>query len=161
MDVSERLAALERRLDALERPTSPAVDAGDALWALDALAAQGEQPGAVLLAGTVTLPDGRAARWQEGRELPGLLDVEVVRVADRLGALGSPVRLRLLLRLLHEPQTVQELTTVDGVGTSGQVYHHLRQLTATGWVRSQGGGRYEVPVARVVPLLGALLSAGT
>jgi hypothetical protein len=55
---------------------------------------------------------------------------------------------------------VQDLTGLDGVGTSGQVYHHLRLLTAAGWVRAQGGGRYEVPVARTVPLLGALLAAG-
>lgn len=137
------------------------MDEGDALWAINALAAQVEEPGAVLLAGTVTLPDGRPARWQEGRELAGLLDVDVEVVADSLGALGNPVRLRILLRLLHEPQTVQELTTIEGIGTAGQVYHHLRQLTSTGWARPQGGGRYEVPVARVVPLLGALLSAGT
>ena len=161
MDVSERLAALERRMDALEQSPPPAVDEGDVLWAVNALATQGEGPGSVLLAGAVTLPDGRAARWQEGRDLPGLLHVEVGQVADSLGALGSPVRLRLLLRLLREPQTVQELTTVEGVGTSGQVYHHLRHLTAAGWVRSQGAGRYEVPVARVVPLLAALLAAGT
>lgn len=161
MDVAERLAALERRMDALEHPPPPAVDEDDALWALNALAAQGDEPGAVLLAGAVTLPDGRAARWQEGRELPGLLDVDVDQVADVLGALGNPVRLRLLLRLIDEPQTVQDLTAVEGIGTAGQVYHHLRQLTATGWARPQGAGRYEVPAARVIPLLGALLSAGT
>lgn len=160
MDVSERLAALERRLDALEHPSPPPVEEGDALWAISALAAEGEEPGTVLLAGTVTLPGGRPVRWQEARELTGLLDVDVAQAADILGALGNPVRLRILLRLLDAPQTVQELTSIEGIGTTGQVYHHLRQLTATGWARTQGGGRYEVPVARVVPLLGALLSAG-
>jgi DNA-binding transcriptional ArsR family regulator len=160
MDVSERLAALERRMAALEHPPPPSVEDADALWAINALATQGEEPGSVLLAGTVTLPDGRPVRWQEARGLPGLLDVAVDQVADSLGALGNPVRLRILLRLLHEPQTVQELTSIEGIGTTGQVYHHLRQLTATGWARTPGGGRYEVPVARVVPLLGALLSAG-
>lgn len=162
MDVEQRLAAVERRLAALEEqpPPGPAEEGDDALWAIDALSARVGPPGAVLLAGTVTLPDGRAARWQEGRARDDLLDVDVVAAAAALAALGSPIRLRLVLRLLDEPATVQDLLALDGLGTSGQVYHHLRLLTAAGWVRSLGGGRHEVPVARVVPLLAALLAAG-
>ncbi len=45
------------------------------------------------------------------------------------------------------------LVGIDGFGTSGQLYHHLRQLVAAGWLRTAGRGRYEVPPARVVPLL--------
>ncbi|WP_435827490.1 hypothetical protein [Actinoplanes philippinensis] len=43
------------------------------------------------------------------------------------------------------------------MGTSGQVYHHLRQLVAAGWLHTIGGGRHEVPAARVIPLLSLLL----
>ena len=74
-------------------------------------------------------------------------------------ALGHPVRLRLLQQVLTGASTVHELTQIDGVGTSGQVYHHLRQLTSAGWLHAVGGGRHEVPVARVVPLLVLLLGA--
>src|SRR5690606_18106539 len=82
-----------------------------------------------------------------------LLGADWTEEADVLVALGHPVRLRLLQRVLGGATTVAELVDTDGVGTSGQVYHHLRQLTAAGWLRALGGGRYEVPVARVVPLL--------
>ena len=114
----------------------------------------------MLLAGSVTLPDGRPARWQEARELPDLLVVEVDEVADILGALGNPVRLRLLLRILDEPQTVQELTGVEGVGTvragvpPPPPAHRHRVGTVTGRRPLRGSGRSGGP------LLGALLSAG-
>ncbi|HMJ78438.1 MAG TPA: hypothetical protein VK507_20815 [Iamia sp.] len=161
MDIADRLDQLERRVAELERrPDPPPVDDGEARWALDALVARVEPPGAVLLVGAVTLADGRVARWQETRGTAALVDGEEGVAAEALAALGSPIRLRLLLRVLAGAGTVQELTSTEGIGTSGQVYHHLRQLTAAGWVRSRGGGAYEVPTARIVPLLGALLVAG-
>lgn len=50
-------------------------------------------------------------------------------------------------------RSVTELGNSEGLGTSGQLYHHLRQLVSAGWLRTAGRGRYEVPVARIVPLL--------
>ncbi|MEE6296992.1 ArsR/SmtB family transcription factor [Georgenia wangjunii] len=128
-------------------------------WALEGLHARVEAPGAVLITGTVTLPDGRAAEWQEGATTDDLLGLDWAECADSLAALGHPVRLRLLGQVLSGARTVQELTGTEGIGTSGQVYHHVRQLVAAGWLRAAGGGRYEVPVARVVPLLTTVLGA--
>jgi hypothetical protein len=39
------------------------------------------------------------------------------------------------------------------------VYHHLRQLTSAGWLRSAARGRYVVPPERVVPLLTVVAAA--
>jgi len=165
----DRWAVLERRVAALEAAqvqeraasaTGPET-AGEAspLWALEGLRARVPDPGAVMLTGAVTLPDGRAAQWQEGADTGSLLAEDWGEVADALAALGSPVRLRLLQRVLTGTGTVAELVQGEGVGTSGQVYHHVRQLVAAGWLRSAGGGRYEVPVPRVVPLLAAVVGA--
>lgn len=55
-------------------------------------------------------------------------------------------------------RTTAALTDLDVVGTSGQLYHHLRPLLAAGWLRQAARGRYEVPADRVVPLL-VVLSA--
>jgi hypothetical protein len=164
MELDARLTAVEERLDALERrpretrePDRPdAPDAG-VFWALDALRARAPEEGAVVLVGTVGLPDGRRAEWQEGLETAALLDRDWRDSADVLAALGHPVRLALLQRFLAGAATVADITGEDGLGTSGQVYHHLRHLVAAGWLRSTGGGRYEVPVARVVPLLAIVL----
>jgi len=76
--------------------------------------------------------------------------------AGRLAALGHPVRLRLLLAVLRGATGPAELAEVPGIGTSGQIYHHIRTLTATGWLRASGRGQVQVPAERVVPLLVAL-----
>ena len=130
-----------------------------ALWALDGLLARVADPGAVMITGHVTLPDGRVARWQEGAGTEDLLASDWSEHVAPLAALGHPVRIRLLAHVLRGAGTAQDLTRIDGMGTSGQVYHHLRQLVAAGWLHTVGGGRYEVPVARVVPLLTTILGA--
>lgn len=160
-DLHHRLDDLERRVGALEaRPSTPGDPAPETeLWALEGLSGRVPAPGAVMLVGDVRLPDGRVAQWQEGALTGDLVDGDWETASDVLSALGHPVRLRLLREVLRGAATAQELTAVEGVGTSGQVYHHLRQLVAAGWLRPLGGGRHEVPVARVVPLLAVLLGA--
>lgn len=161
MTCNERLAALEKRVAELEAIASPPDGASaravipeyKLLWALDGLRARVDEPGAVLLVGHVRLPDGRTAQWQQGGMTEVLLGDDWSQSSDALAALGHPLRLRLLQEVLSGAATVHELTQIDGVGTSGQVYHHLRELTSAGWLHGVGGGRYEVPVARVVPLL--------
>ena len=167
MTDTDRLAALERRVADLEallqRPAGPDANAvtpaSEVFWALEGLRARVQEPGAVLLTGHVRLPDGRHAHWQQAAATGDLLGGDWAESADGLAALGHPVRLRLLQQVLTGASTVHELTQIDGVGTSGQVYHHLRQLTSAGWLHAVGGGRHEVPVARVLPLLVLLLGA--
>ncbi len=156
--LEDRVAALERDRATKEEPGGPATTA---LWAVEALANHAEPPGAVLLAGSVDLPNGQLARWQETRSTEWLLDADLREIAEALAALGNPVRLRLLREVINGRTTVQELAATDGIGTTGQVYHHLRQLTAAGWVRRASGGGYEIPIARIVPLLGTILAART
>ncbi|MFG2601182.1 ArsR/SmtB family transcription factor [Streptomyces sp. NPDC048462] len=79
--------------------------------------------------------------------------------AESFAALGHPVRLRLLREILGGRRTAAELAALDETGTTGQIYHHLRQLTGAGWLHTTGRGRYEVPGVRVVPLLVILTAA--
>ncbi|QCW78608.1 helix-turn-helix transcriptional regulator [Streptomyces sp. S6] len=157
MELEQRVAELERRLTALERQDrgsggSPRLGDGD-FWALDGLkqqlAAAGEAgaDGGVLFTGAVRLPTGEDP--SDGGSA----------AADALAALGHPVRLRLLREILGGRRTAAELAALDAVGTTGQIYHHLRQLTGAGWLHTTGRGRYEVPAARVVPLLVVLTAA--
>ncbi|TXR58053.1 ArsR family transcriptional regulator [Quadrisphaera setariae] len=192
-DEDDRWRALERRVAALEAaagaeragsaaelPSSPSPAAGSvpparagggaSFWALEEVrrqvAGHGLDGGAVLFTGTATLPGG-TAEWQETRVVDDLLDdgsLDALEApASALAALGSPVRLLLLVRVLRSPTgtaSAAELTADEALGTSGQVYHHVRQLVAAGWLRTAARGRYAVPAERVVPLLVALALAG-
>ena len=70
-----------------------------------------------------------------------------------------PVRLRLLREILGGRRTAAELTELEGLGTTGQIYHHLRQLTAAGWLHTAAGAATRCRAPRVVPLLVALTAA--
>ncbi|MEU6393325.1 ArsR family transcriptional regulator [Streptomyces sp. NPDC046939] len=167
-DLERRVAELERRLDAWESghadgPAAPTVAPGT-FWALEGLKEQlaDVASGGVLFTGAVRLPgpeEGRAHEWQYGAVTDELLASDWTDVAEAFAALGHGLRLRLLREVLSGRTSATELADLDDVGTSGQIYHHLRQLTAAGWLRSAGRGRYEVPEGRVVPLLVALAAA--
>ncbi|WP_217162895.1 helix-turn-helix transcriptional regulator [Streptomyces sp. AC512_CC834] len=163
--LEQRVADLERRLAALEeagdRP-APRPGEGD-FWALEGLKEQlaelGAADGGVLFTGSVRLPTGERYGWQHGALTEGLMDADWAESAEVFAALGHPVRLRLLREVLGGRRTAAELAELDGMGTTGQIYHHLRQLTGAGWLHTTGRGRHEVPPGRVVPLLVALSTA--
>ena len=89
-----------------------------------------------------------------------MLDADPDDLARALAALGHRVRILLLQAVLGGRRTVAELEALETVGTTGQLYHHLRQLVAAGWLQTAGRGRYAVPGERVVPLLVVLAAAG-
>ncbi|GAA2650979.1 ArsR/SmtB family transcription factor [Streptomyces vastus] len=164
MELEQRVADLERRLAALEAADRPAPRLGEGdFWALEGLKEQlselGAADGGVLFTGAVRLPTGEQYAWQRGTLTEALLDGDWTDAAETFAALGHPVRLRLLREILGGRRTAAELAELDEVGTTGQIYHHLRQLTGAGWLHTTGRGRYEVPPGRVVPLLVALSTA--
>ncbi|NLU80064.1 helix-turn-helix transcriptional regulator [Micromonospora sp. HNM0581] len=164
VDVEARLAALEAQVaDLVERigvPDAPAPPPEGILWALDGLKQRlpEDSTGAVLYTGTVRLGEQRYD-WQYGRGVDDLLDGDWAELPAVLAALAHPVRLRLLREILGSRQSTAELAGIEELGTTGQLHHHLRQLTAAGWLRSAGRGRYNVPAERVVPLLAILCAA--
>lgn len=73
------------------------------------------------------------------------------KVAQILSVLGSEVRLAILRLLLDAPKTAAEIVAELGFKTTGQAYHHLRELERAGYVRQREGGRYhfDLRVGRV------------
>lgn len=163
-DLTARVDALERRVHDLEhrrRSAAPAADE-DVFWALAGLKAR-LPAGGVLYTGAVTLPTGENYEWQSGLPADQLLDADWAEIAPdlsaTLAALSHPVRLLIVGLVLTGIRSVAELQQNEALGTSGQLYHHLRQLVAAGWLRSASRGRYAVPPERVIPLLAVLTAA--
>lgn len=162
--MEERLAALENQVaELVERlggADQPSMPAEGVLWALDGLKQRlpADSAGAVLYTGAVRLA-GQHYDWQYGRGVEDLLADDWADLPAVLSALAHPVRLRLLREILGGRQGTAELAGIEDLGTTGQLHHHLRQLTAAGWLRSAGRGRYAIPAERVVPLLAILTAA--
>ncbi|MGY0064723.1 ArsR/SmtB family transcription factor [Streptomyces sp. LZ34] len=154
--LERRLAALEERVSRLE--VEPQASRDEVFWALDGLRRRLTGAGQVLFTGALNLPTGERYEWQQGAETGPLLEADWSEGAAPLAALGHPVRLTLLRAALRGTRSAAELQEAAGLHTTGQLYHHLKQLTATGWLQAEGRGHYQVPAGRVVPLL-VVLSA--
>jgi hypothetical protein len=167
-ELGPRLRAIEQRLRALEEgraavPAPPATGeidpAADKFWVINELKAQLGGVGGVVLAGVVPLPTGEEYMWQYGRTSEDLLGSSWSELSGPIAALGHPIRLRLLQIILAGTRSTAELQADRELGTTGQLYHHLRQLLASGWLTQTARGQYAVPGNRVIPLLVMLVAA--
>ena len=185
-DLGGRVRELEQRVAALEAaaervtlagppaavpggggPARPIVDP-ERFWALARLAERtGPEfdrdgvAGSLLYAGRVATPGGGDLIWQAEHPLPDVLTEGWEDAAAVLAALGSPVRLEIIRRLLLGGQTAGELQEIPGLGTSGQLYHHLRDLQAAGLVVQRRRGRYGLAPDKVVPALVVIAAAAS
>jgi hypothetical protein len=137
--VDNRLAELERRIAALES-TAPGPTASRRR------SAKGREGHA----------DGAQAEATQAEAARALTALRARRdwstVAPALAALGSPIRLTLLREIVRGHATVNSLSQLEGLGTSGQIYHHLRQLTAEGWLHTPTRGTFAIPPTRATAL---------
>ncbi|WP_037346137.1 helix-turn-helix domain-containing protein [Sciscionella sediminilitoris] len=153
-----RLAALEERVARIEAATGQLGE--DTFWALNGLLERGAQDsGQVLFTGATALPNGEHYRWQQGAPTDWLLGIDWSELSGSFAALGHPVRMLLVQKILAGTRTAAELAELAELGTTGQLYHHLKQLVAAGWLETTGRGRYAVPGARVIPLLVVVATA--
>ncbi|MGB3376070.1 MAG: ArsR family transcriptional regulator [Microbacterium sp.] len=162
-EVLAAVALLTSRVEALEARAeeagdrSPAESSG-ALWVLEGIKQRTSGPGAVFYAGVVDTAAG-PVEWQIGLPVERILSEDWSVAAPSLASLGSPVRLSLLHAIMGGANSVAELSAGEGMGTTGQLYHHLNQLVAEGWLAATGRGHYVIPPERVVPLLVILAAA--
>lgn len=100
-------------------------------------------------------------RWEpQERRVDQLLDLDGDKVAKVLAALGHKQRLDILRSVLKEPLSGSELVERLNMGTTGQLYHHIKALLGADLlVQEERGGMYSLPSHRALPLL--LLLAAT
>jgi hypothetical protein len=159
--LEDRVTALERALAGLTRAPGENAEvesaADDQFWLLSELRRRNPVD-AVVFGGTATVGGGEVA-WQWGLPSDQIREQDWEPAAGVLDALSHPVRLRLVQRVLNGTATTAELGEDVALGTTGQLYHHLRALVAAGWLQSVGRGRWGVPAVRVIPLLVVVMAA--
>lgn len=164
-DLESRVQALETTGSAIEgsdraHPETNAPDpaaAEDTFWALNTLKEQLGPAGGVLYTGAVETGLGRA-EYQWARPTEFLLEADWAELAETVAALGHPLRLAILRRLLDREHTVAQLVDELELASTGVAYHHLSALQTGGWVSSPRRGSWTIPASRVVPLL-AIIAA--
>ncbi|GAA2799218.1 ArsR/SmtB family transcription factor [Saccharopolyspora taberi] len=143
-DVLDRIAELERRVAALEGR---------------------ERASAAEPSGNVVEYGGRLV---EPAELEWTIHADPARVmelddgprTDVLAALGHPARAAVVRLLAGEgAQNAAALQAAAGLGSTGQLYHHLKSLTACGLVEQDKRGSYRLRPQAVVPALVLLTAA--
>ncbi|WP_147268235.1 helix-turn-helix domain-containing protein [Spongiactinospora rosea] len=155
-ELEERMA----RLEAAQRSGPPCGHGPQApLEALEHLRdrmgeehARAGRSGAVTYAGAARLND-RDYLWVREHAVPDLAEADWTVAARLLECLGSPSRLALLTALLDAPRTSRQLQEALGETSTGHLYHHLRDLQATGLLVQRRRGTYELAPHTVVPLL--------
>jgi DNA-binding transcriptional ArsR family regulator len=161
-DLQARVEGLEQERAASSHPQRRA---GPELGLIDSLSELTEPPtdpgapaGTVTYAGVAEL-SGEGLGWQMLHSVPDLLALDEGRIARQLAAMASPVRLSILRELAAGPLQTHELQSRLDEPSAGQLYHHLRELLATGLVTQPRRSVYEVPDRAVIPLLTLLACA--
>ncbi|WIX78644.1 helix-turn-helix domain-containing protein [Amycolatopsis carbonis] len=146
-DLAERVAALERRVAALEgRPAESTQDSQDG---------QDGPGGVVGYQGELT-----NLGWQIRLPAPAVLALPDGPRAEVLAALSSPDRIALVRVLARDgAQTGAALQEAAQLGSPGRLYHHLKTLTAAGLVEQDGRGTYRLRPTAVIPALVLLTAA--
>jgi DNA-binding transcriptional ArsR family regulator len=156
--LEERLKLVEDRLAALEQTPNPTPRKAD-FWAINYLEKHAAESGGIVYAGTVNVEGIGNYAWQIGLPTDKVLQQSWSEASSSLGALAHPIRLELLKMILQGKRTTQELQDLEGLGTTGQLYHHLKELQSAGWLKAESRGTYKVVAERVIPLMAIVLAA--
>jgi DNA-binding HxlR family transcriptional regulator len=159
-DLGERVTALEAGAQPTRR-RSPRADLALVQSIVDELP-EGDDgragDGVIVYAGAGPGPDGLTAyqtdhRWSE------LLAADPNPMAVCLAAFGNGQRILILQLLLRGRASTAELTAALGTASSGQLFHHLKELLAAGLIYQPSRGSYAVRPQRVIALLTILACA--
>jgi DNA-binding transcriptional ArsR family regulator len=161
-DLQTRVAALEQEpTQRRRRGRRPGLDLRlvDLLTELTEPPADPDAASGTVAYGGVAQLGGDGLAWQMVHPVPKLLALDEGNLARQLTALASPMRLRILRELAAGPLQTHELQARLDEPTAGQLYHHLRELLATGLVTQPRRSVYELPPHAVIPLLTLLACA--
>ncbi|MBW7458570.1 ATP-binding protein [Paenibacillus sepulcri] len=152
------LERLVRQMGGTERKT--AAEGGNEPLSTEAFLQDGNmEHGAIYFSGYYRSGQQTVRCGPQERKSDDLLGLDRGKAAKVISALGHKQRLDLLLEVWDEPRTGTELVERLNMGTTGQLYHHLKALSGADLLtQEERGGRYTIPAHRRFPIL-LLLSA--
>ncbi|MDQ6423227.1 ATP-binding protein [Paenibacillus sp. LHD-117] len=116
--------------------------------------------GAFYFSGQFKGENGRYKWEPQERSVRRLLDLDGDKTAKILSALGHKQRIDILRAVLQEPLTGAELVDRLNMGTTGQLYHHIKALQGADLLaQEERGGKYTFPGHRALPFLLLLAAA--
>lgn len=150
-DPSDDLAARVARLEAAVFAAGDRMDS-EPDSAAEGLSGMLEYSGSVDFTAPVT--------WNIAYSADATLDLAPETTANVFAALGHPARVEIVRLLARGNASVAHLQESGDFGTSGQLYHHLKILTAASIVTKVGRNDYGIAPTHLVPVLICLLAAG-
>jgi hypothetical protein len=174
-DLEDRLIALEKqvvdlqmRLTVIERKSPRPVPGLPPLPTLPALPSSSvdHEPlqeremlqGVLSCEGSVQFAE-QDVHWRQRLALQSIFAASPELLAQLFAALSSPHRVIILRTLCEGPRTSQQLQELLGMGSAGQLYHHLKELLTTGLILQRGRSAYTIEPTKVIPVCIALMMA--
>src|SRR5581483_1865691 len=112
--------------------------------------------GTLSYAGAIQLA-GRPFRFQQRLPAQSLFEADPDLLTQIFAALSSPHRVIILRTLCERPCTAQQLQEVLGMGSAGQLYHHLKELLAADLItQRERSSAYTIEPAKVIPICAVL-----
>jgi DNA-binding transcriptional ArsR family regulator len=140
----QRIAALEERVAALE----------------GAQRAEAVEPSGGVVQYQGSLVEPVELEWRIQADPAWVLGMDDGPRTDVLAALGHPARAAIVRLLAQEgAQPAAALQAAAGLGSTGQLYHHLKSLTSCGLVAQDKRGSYRLSPQATIPALILLTAA--
>lgn len=143
-DLHERIAALEQRVAALEGTQR----------------AEAVEPSGGVVQYQGNLVEPVELEWRIQVDPAWVLGMDDGPRTDVLAALGHPARAAIVRLLAQEgAQPAAALQAAASLGSTGQLYHHLKSLTSCGLVAQDKRGSYRLRPQATIPALILLTAA--
>ncbi len=166
--LEEQVADLQARLTALENQLSSRGQEGAAsVFSFAQMTSDrelhppqtGTVQGTLRYTGSIQIGE-QPFRFQQTLTAQSLFEAAPELLAPIFAALSSPHRVIILRILCERACTAQQLQEVLGMGSAGQLYHHLKELLAAGLItQRERSSAYTIDPAKVVPICMALMVA--
>ncbi len=117
----------------------------------------GTVQGTLRYAGAIQIGE-RPFRFQQTLTVASIFAAPPEVFAQIFTALSSPHRVIILRTLCERACTAQQLQEILGMGSSGQLYHHLKELMAAGLItQRERSSAYTIDPAKVIPICAVLM----